>query len=768
MIWMRSVLATCFLSPFVLTAQNISVDEIRLRSDPAEARVRPLESLTIQARAYAKVAQDGESSRKVRVRQERTRYKLNGSNSGWISKPFRFQGRDDEPFYQSEGRLEQILGAAFNQFVLQDSVLYTAPEKPGRYRIDAEVEGKKASITVVVDSRAPARKPREEHSFRDQAVRNDPYRRLVEHHSPFIAQETWFEPKFDYLARFDLDGDWKGDNNWDNAYRGSSQAYVYYAVMETRTHWFLIYNMFHPRDYSDKCVAGTCHENDNEGLILTVRKDGSSFGALQTMETLAHNNIYSYRADRRVGNNVHGIDGRIERVDSHPVVFVESGGHGVYGSDGSQSRYDVQRRRFTAGTGVTYIYKGRAERPRHPDHRRVGYELLPAYEHWWLRAHTDCRSQGRTFDDFFRYQPYGDRPRATCRELAGAFLGREKAKNKARPFWGWSDRRTKKKKVLAQGQWALDPAYAVSRNLKFPGSFSLEYTHNPYLGIQGRSTGSISGGDGGPRGGDPAPPGRGGDFRMRRAQRFHPNPNQGGMDIRLRVDGTIELTVDRDRLRYRVIDGGHPVDRGSEYTDLIPSATFRHFKLSKQDGRGDVRLIERPTARNGYKARLRISDPKRGPDQYSLRLTWQVDAKAVQPLRGTDRRPGRGDPGQAPRSHEVELFSDRNDPDDYDRDKKGDLDFRAQIDGTVVLRIRGDRVYARVMNGKPLRLDRFEFSQPLPASGLRELKVERKDGRGKVEIVEQPWEGNRFSALIRISDPKGGSDKYRIRLKWKR
>ena len=107
------------------------------------------------------------------------------------------------------------------------------------------------------------------------------FQRLVEHYAPFVAQETWFQPKSDYLARFDLDGDWKGDNNWANAERGSSQAYVHYAVMETDTHWFLVYNFFHPRDYSDKCVAGTCHENDNEGLILTVAKDGSPFGRLQ-------------------------------------------------------------------------------------------------------------------------------------------------------------------------------------------------------------------------------------------------------------------------------------------------------------------------------------------------------------------------------------------------------------------------------------------------------------------------------------------------------
>jgi hypothetical protein len=59
------------------------------------------------------------------------------------------------------------------------------------------------------------------------------------------------------------------------------------------------------------------------------------------------------------------------------------------------------------------------------------------------------------------------------------------ASNKARPFWGWFDTRSKKAKAVATGQWALDPAYSVSRNLSFPmgDPFSLDYTFHPYFEI---------------------------------------------------------------------------------------------------------------------------------------------------------------------------------------------------------------------------------------------------------------------------------------------
>jgi hypothetical protein len=460
-----------------------ALTEIKLRSDPAPARIRPHETLVLQVLAYGQVT-EGEQTKRIRLRVGGAKLWVQQPNGGWLSKPFRYQWKESEPFYGEEnvGLAGRLLSRTTTKFTLQDAFLYTAPEQPGRYTVKAELKGKTASLTIEVTRRAPSRRTREQKSFSGESKSSDPYRRLAEHYAPFVAQETWWQPKSDYLARFDFDGDWEGENNWDNQPVGSSQAYVHYAVMETQTHWFLLYNLFHPRDYSDRCVAGTCHENDNEGLILTIAKDGSPYGRLQVMETLAHNNIYSYRADRRVKKNVHSFDGEVEFYQgSHPVIFVESGGHGIYGSRDSHARFSLGRDEFTAGTGVTYIYKGIAERPQHANHRQVGYELLSIYDQWWLRAQQGRSS--RAFDAYYAYQPYGDRPRPAQAEIAGAFRGRKHGSNKAKPFWGWHDRRTRKKKVLAVGQWGLDPAYGVSRNLTLPEPFSLDYAFNPYLGI---------------------------------------------------------------------------------------------------------------------------------------------------------------------------------------------------------------------------------------------------------------------------------------------
>jgi hypothetical protein len=657
-------------------------------------------------------------------------------------------------------------------------------------------------------------RPAEKVEFPGEGASHDPYRLLAQHYAPFVAQETWFQPKSDYLARFDLDGDWRGDNNWANAGTGASQAYVYYAAVETQTHWFLIYNFFHPRDYSDKCVVGTCHENDNEGLILTVEKDDSQYGRLLSMETLAHNNIYSHRADSRVRAGVHNLDGDVEFYEgSHPVVFIESGGHGVLGSAASHSLYTQRAADFSGGTGVTYVYKGRAEKPKHANDRMVGYELLPIYDHWWLPS-VDGSDRGRQmFDAYYQYAPYGGRPTPGQRQIAGSFLGRMHGANKAKPFWGWHDNRTSKREVVAPGQWGLDPAYSVNQNLRMPQPFSLEYVFNPYLGI-GRSAANVLT-EAKPAGTvtPSSAPSSGGwmsgpmaEFRPKHSGDYNPNASRGQFDLRFHVDHTMVLYVQGDVVRYE-FEGQQPRDDGSEYSQPIPRAAFARFELEQKDGRGDITLLERPTPENDYTAKLTITDTRSGDDRFHARLIWETAgaASAASPTASSNASRGRGssvlsrhmedllkvtgaEPGAAqpatpstgaqpaaapvvaslPPLPGVELSSSDNDPGRYNNAAEGVFEFRGRVDGAVLFRIQGSRVFAEAEAGRPAEVERFSFSQPLPSAGLAAIDVQQHDGRGEVVLLERPWQGNNFTAVVRVSDPRGGDDRYHFRLEWRR
>lgn len=74
---------------------------------------------------------------------------------------------------------------------------------------------------------------------------------LAARYAPVFYQGLGQTPRFDYITNFDFDGDWRGDNNWQNADdpRFPLAAWVYFSVCETATHYFIHYAVFHPRDW---------------------------------------------------------------------------------------------------------------------------------------------------------------------------------------------------------------------------------------------------------------------------------------------------------------------------------------------------------------------------------------------------------------------------------------------------------------------------------------------------------------------------------------
>ncbi|MGH9675389.1 MAG: hypothetical protein ACRD44_19630, partial [Bryobacteraceae bacterium] len=309
----------------------------------------------------------------------------------------------------------------------------------------------------------------------------------------------------------------------------------------------------------------------------------------------------------------------------------------------THSRYQHDKDAFADGTGITFVYKGVAERPRHANDRLVGYDLLPIHEHWWLKTKEGSWAE-RTFDGYFRYQPYGGRPGIPF-AVGGSFLGRTESSNKAKPFWGWHDTQTLKNRVLAVGQWGLDPAYAVSRNLRFPAGqeFSLDYEHNPYLGIV--KPGTIVEVSSAPVIAQPsqdAPPPLPSTAPSAQPTVVTPAPADpasllasgldtvaaqaggGSVEIEAQVDGTIDVLLQRDAAVFEVRNGQPAAREKAVFTAPIPAAPATAWTVTKLAGRGSATLVEAPVAANGYRALIRLEDQARGSDFYRLRLEWRA------------------------------------------------------------------------------------------------------------------------------------------------
>ncbi len=97
--------------------------------------------------------------------------------------------------------------------------------------------------------------PRDAAALTPQNVRD---RQIASHFAPTFHQGLGDHRRADYVTNFDFDGDWRGDNNWTHADdpRFPLRAYVYYAVSETATHYFIHYALFHPRDYKGGGLRG--------------------------------------------------------------------------------------------------------------------------------------------------------------------------------------------------------------------------------------------------------------------------------------------------------------------------------------------------------------------------------------------------------------------------------------------------------------------------------------------------------------------------------
>lgn len=131
----------------------------------------------------------------------------------------------------------------------------------------------------------------------------------------------------DIPTRFDYDGDWRGDNNWENLENYPQNPSAYFSVRETLTHYFIEYDFYYPRD--DGPINLEKHENDLEGCILVIQKDGTEYGCLQLMETQAHNHWYQYSNDPNITSGSDNIDGGILLDGYRPSLYISANGIGT-------------------------------------------------------------------------------------------------------------------------------------------------------------------------------------------------------------------------------------------------------------------------------------------------------------------------------------------------------------------------------------------------------------------------------------------------------
>jgi len=193
-----------------------------------------------------------------------------------------------------------------------------------------------------------------------------------------------------------------------------------------------------------------------------------------------------------------------------------------------------------------------------------------------------------------------------------------------------------------------------------------------------------------------------------------------------------------------------------------------------EDGRGDVDVVQQPSARNDYTAIVRIRDRSSGVDNYRVSAYWMPDEYGNGT--GNDRdgypnRPGRdrddrddrsngGGWGRGNGGYGNGGYGNGN----YDRDV---LRWTGDVDDALEIRIQGNRIDYRTLSGKSVKNVRANLvSGGLPRNDVQ-VFVTDQYGRGSVSVTQQPSAWNNYTAVIRVYDPRPGYGAYNFDVSWR-
>ena len=198
-------------------------------------------------------------------------------------------------------------------------------------------------------------------------------------------------------------------------------------------------------------------------------------------------------------------------------------------------------------------------------------------------------------------------------------------------------------------------------------------------------------------------------------------------------------------------------------------------RVRVEDGRGDVDVVQQPTARNDYTTIVRVRDRSGGADRYRITAYWT-------PGRGYDGTYGSaGNAGGWGRDRDDRNDRNERGNDGYGRGRGDDrggygrggsgnvslVHWSGSVDGELEIRLRGEQVTYNTVNGgapRDVRLENGGRGLPQREASVR---VANAQGRGSISVVQQPSAYNGYTTIIRVRDPQGGYGYYDFDLTWR-
>jgi hypothetical protein len=130
------------------------------------------------------------------------------------------------------------------------------------------------------------------------------------------------------------------------------------------------------------------------------------------------------------------------------------------------------------------------------------------------------------------------------------------------------------------------------------------------------------------------------NYRLGRAPDWNVNAADGMCRLRIWVDDKARVQLRGDQIIVDTASGKRSFDQGSVCTQPLPFHRVDDFRVTTEQGRGQVYEVREPNRRNNYTGAVTIADPQNGGDTYDIVMAWRnPDAVSTQPLAQNDPYP---------------------------------------------------------------------------------------------------------------------------------
>jgi hypothetical protein len=211
------------------------------------------------------------------------------------------------------------------------------------------------------------------------------------------------------------------------------------------------------------------------------------------------------------------------------------------------------------------------------------------------------------------------------------------------------------------------------------------------------------------------------------------------------VDDDTRIYMRGSTVESRVVSGADARGRRRVDRDNTLPRRAGVVRVQLVEGRGSVYVVQQPTARNDYTAIVRVKDGQRGTGRYRFAVYFDP----------ADRRVGSRD----------RVWGDAG-GDVYGRSGGSNLAlrWRGNVDGELRLTMFRGEVHTSVVYGGEPRNVESSGTPNLRRDGY--LTVSLRQGRGTVEVVQQPAAANNYTTILRVVDRPAGYGYYDFDLVW--